>query len=418
MLGGRGLTDCKNCLIVDMGGTTTDISIVQENSPAMTGGIRIGGWRTQIKGVFIDTFGLGGDSRIMMKDNKIELSDRRVLPLCVAAVSSPQIKEQLIKLLEQEKFCSYPLHEFLYLVSPPKDISKYDSYEVDLIKRLEKGMLMLGSDGVDIYKLKSERLEDEGVVMRCGLTPTDIMHIKGDFSLHDTEVSVLAARYFLNTLSKYTDNDMGLNSFCEDIYDEVCRKLYENIVRILFTNKFPKLFEKSMDDRFCSLISQSWFERNEEKKNKFFDFGFDTIATLVGIGAPTHIFLPAVAKALNTNFIIPENAEVANAVGAIIADVSAKAEVGVFPNYAASGTLGYTVLTQSGNKIFDSLEEAVEAAKVSASFLALDEAKKRGALGELSVETTVHSNTGYAKGGGSVDLGTTITAVAAGRIEL
>jgi N-methylhydantoinase A/oxoprolinase/acetone carboxylase beta subunit len=44
VLGGRALTDCEECLIVDMGGTTTDISLMKGGLPAMSnGGIRIGG---------------------------------------------------------------------------------------------------------------------------------------------------------------------------------------------------------------------------------------------------------------------------------------------------------------------------------------------------------------------------------------
>ena len=48
--GCRALTQVKNALIVDMGGTTTDISIMRGGVPQMSEGIHIGGWRTQIRG--------------------------------------------------------------------------------------------------------------------------------------------------------------------------------------------------------------------------------------------------------------------------------------------------------------------------------------------------------------------------------
>ncbi len=86
VIGARELENSKNNLIVDMGGTTTDISIVEDGKPDMTRGIRIGGVRTQIKGVYIDTFGLGGDSRITVAEGKPVLHTRRVQPLCVAAM--------------------------------------------------------------------------------------------------------------------------------------------------------------------------------------------------------------------------------------------------------------------------------------------------------------------------------------------
>lgn len=418
VLGGRGLTHCENCLIIDMGGTTTDISIVCDNTPAMTDGIRIGGWRTQIKGVFIDTFGLGGDSRVFLNEHKLALSERRVEPLCVAATKWPEIKTALKALLEQDRTDTHPLYEFLYLVSMPKDCSRYHPNEIELMKKLKAGPLMLGSDGLDLYNLKSERLEDEGVIMRCGLTPTDVMHIRGDFSLHDREASVLAARYFLNALPQYEDTDEDLIRFSNAVYDKISQRLYENIVRILIINKYPQLLKKSGEEQLSYLISQSWLERHEKKEQQFFQFDFSTSASLIGIGAPTHIFLPEVAKALGASYIIPEHAEVANAVGAIIADISAKAVVEVFPNYTSGGPVGYTVLTLDGNRVIESLEEAIEEAKKTATSLAIEEAKRRGALGELSAQTRVNPQIAYAKGGSSVDLGTTVTAVVQGRISM
>ena len=85
VLGGRGLSASENCVIVDMGGTTTDISMIRNGVPAMADrGIRIGGWHTQVSGVFMDTFALGGDSAVRMRNGRLELSRRRALPICAA----------------------------------------------------------------------------------------------------------------------------------------------------------------------------------------------------------------------------------------------------------------------------------------------------------------------------------------------
>ncbi len=416
IIGGRGLTQCTNSLIVDMGGTTTDISIVKNGEPAMTDGIRIGGFRTQIKGVFIDTFGLGGDSRIMVQDNQIVLDTRRVQPLCVAATLWPQIKDALQTLVAGNKTSTAPLHEFLYLVKEPQNGQNYTAYEIDLIQKLQEHPIMLGSGEIDLYNLKSERLEKEGIVMRCGLTPTDIMHIKGDFCRHDKTASALGAKYLLKILPEYEDTDSDLQRLCEDIYDLVCRKLYENIVRVMMINQYPSLFEKGISDQLTTLIRQSWYEQSQAEK-RFFGLAFDTQAVLVGIGAPTHIFLPAVAKALGTQWIIPQHAEVANAVGAIIADISVELKVKIDPNYTVGGITGYTVYSDEGQRVFDTLEEATHFAKESAIDAAVSAAKKRGALGELSISTQVQPKIAYAKEGMAIDLGTTVVARASGHFD-
>ncbi len=422
VLGGIGLTNCEDCLIIDMGGTTTDISMVKSGAPAMVNnGIRIGGWRTQIKGVFTDTFGLGGDSAIRIKDGKLELCSRRVQPLCVAAKKWPGVREALWQLLNGHWIYADPLHEFLYLVREPKDVSRYNPNEISLIDALRAGPMMLGnaarSAGIDIYSLKSERLESEGIVMRCGLTPTDIMHIKGDFILYDTESSILAARYFLRCLSHYHDDADSLSAFADEVYNFVKQKLYENIVRILLTEKYPEQFEKGLDEQTRFLISQGWKLRKSDCTIPFFDFGFKTVASLVGIGAPTHVFLPDVAKALGTNCIIPEHAEVANAFGAIIADISTKAQVEIKPINTAGGIVGYTVYAPNGRQVYNTLEEASCAAKEAAIQSATEEARRRGALGELSVDIQLSARIVHAKKDVAVYSGTSAIAVATGRIE-
>ena len=51
---------------------------------------QIGSWRTIVKGLYVDTFGLGGDSEICYQENNLFLSDRRVMPLYPGcAISRP-----------------------------------------------------------------------------------------------------------------------------------------------------------------------------------------------------------------------------------------------------------------------------------------------------------------------------------------
>jgi hypothetical protein len=244
------------------------------------------------------------------------------------------------------------------------------------------------------------------------------MHIKGDFSRYDRESSILAARYFLKCLPQYNDDTDSLNAFAEEVYDLIRQKLYENIVRVLLMDKYPRFYEKGLDEQMRFLIAQGWEKRKNCDKKPFFDFTFATDASLVGIGAPTHVFLPGVAKALGTACIIPEHAEVANAVGAVIADISAEAKVEILPNYTAGGIAGYTVHDPKGNRVYDTLEEASRVAIEAAVRSATEEARRRGALGELSVNTQLHPRIVYAREGQPVDLGTSAVAAVTGRIGM
>lgn len=409
VIGARNLSASRDCLIVDMGGTTTDISIIKNDIPEMSERITIGGYKTQIRGVYIDTFGLGGDSRLMAVNDRLTLDTRRVQPLCVAAQAYPELIPQLEELVRSGKVHTKPLHEVLYLVREPQNPEAYSPLERSIIGQLKAHPMILGGGELDIYNLKTERLEKEGIVMRCGLTPTDIMHIRGDFSKYDRTASILGARYLMHNLPEYRSAD--LDQFCEDVYDMVCRKLYVNIIKILFMNAYPDVFADGLPEELMELIRRSW---KEEDKRSFFGFDFHTDATLVGIGAPTHIFLPQVAKALQTRCVIPPHAEVANAVGAITADISARREIVISPDHTGEDL--YRVYGSHGEQAFDTLEEAVDFARQEARALALQDARKRGAVGELTAEVTVHSQSAQDKSGAAIELDTTVVARARGKV--
>lgn len=411
VIGARNLSDSENCLIIDMGGTTTDISIVRDGIPQMSQRIRIGGYRTQIQGVYIDTFGLGGDSQIVIKSGKLALNERRVQPLCITAEVYPEIIPQLEKLVKSERTHSVPLHEVFYLIKEPKDMSQYSSYEKAIIEKLRKHPIMLGSGEMDIYNLKTDRLESEGIIMRSGLTPTDIMHIRGDFSKYDKSASVLGAKYMMLNLPGFEDGDVS--RFCEAVYDLACKKMYVNIMKILLENAYPEVFAKGITDQLEELIELSWNGKNNEG---FLSYSFSTNVKLIGIGAPTHIFLPKVAEVMGVDYVIPPDAEVANAVGAITADVSASCRIRISPNNSDFGVDGYNVYCRDSDEHFEEMDEAVKFAEKAAVDAAVKDARSRGALGELVTDVKVDSKVAHAKTGAAVELDTFVTATAKGRV--
>ncbi len=413
VVGGIALTGIKDSLIVDMGGTTTDISIVQGGRPAMTGNIQVGGFRTQVKGVFIDTFGLGGDSRLFEVNSLLQLSNRRVLPLCIAATRWPQIKDKLQYLLDYYRLTGIPMHEFIFLVKSPKDTSRYNSSELKLIEKLENEKI-LGFDTLDAYSRIYDRLEDEGLIMRCGLTPTDIMHIKGDFTAHCCEASILAARYFMQKLIGYQDTKQDLIKFCDAVYDAVCLKLYTNIIRAMLSFKYPLELAGTVPSELIRLIEASWHEAKSGKE-QFFSLAFKSIATLIGIGAPTHIFIKKVAEVLGVEYCIPEHFEVANAVGAIVANISASATVKVVPNYTDGGLFGYRIESTDEHHIVDDLQEACELANDIATKAAIKLVKEHGLNTEPIVTVQQKQKAGTASDGGEVHLETVLVATAFGK---
>ena len=87
VMGAGELTEEQNSIVVDIGGTTTDIAFVKNGTPqTVENGVRIGKWNTFVKGLFVDTFALGGDSGVVLDaENRICLEDEKVMPVCMAS---------------------------------------------------------------------------------------------------------------------------------------------------------------------------------------------------------------------------------------------------------------------------------------------------------------------------------------------
>lgn len=411
--GSRELADRPNCLIVDMGGTTTDISLVIGGEPVMSSGIRIGQWQTQAKGVFIETFGLGGDSAIRLNNGLIDLATRRVEPICAAVARWPELAAQIESLLDRPVKSPLPVYEVLYLVHEPASMDGYNGAERELIEELRRGPLMLGDTSrIDLYAMDSERLESEGVVMRAGLTPTDIMHVKGDFDRYDPAPARTVVRYLCGVVPDFDETDQGVQDFCDAVYDLMEYKLYAGIVKILMRNRYPKGFGGGFPDSFEFILKEEWRRARTNEGHPLFDFGFTTPAVLVGIGAPTHLFLPAVARALRTEAVVPEHAEVANAVGAIVADVKASASVHISPMNAPGGVEGYVVHAKDGSVEFEDRDDAVAYAREEALRQVSEEARRRGARYKLDCTVEVKNQTSRSGYGDAIDLGAVVVAEA------
>ncbi|MDR3311211.1 MAG: hydantoinase/oxoprolinase family protein [Oscillospiraceae bacterium] len=408
VLAGGSFCDRDDYVILDMGGTTTDVSVVRGGKPvAAARGIRLGGWQTSVRGVYVEPFALGGDSTIRAADGKLRLFPRRATPLCVAASRFPQIKPALAELLDRGHINRFPLHEFYVLVREPAEQKSYGSRELALIRALRSGPVMLENleeaAGIDIYHFDGERLESEGVIMRCGVTPTDFMHLAGDFGAYDAEASGLAARYLLRCLGR-ADTPDELRRLTREAYDMVEGRLYENVLRVILAQRFPAQFGDGVDAQTEFLIRESWEKRGEEP-NGLFRYAFGTKAALVGVGAPIHIFLPEVARVLGAECILPRNAEVANALGSLRANINAVARVDISQRVTSGGEMYYIVHAPTGSERYARLADASEAAKSAAETAALREARLRGASGTLRAETYLERRGASSAWGQDVSLG-------------
>ncbi|SFA72792.1 N-methylhydantoinase A/oxoprolinase/acetone carboxylase, beta subunit [Acetitomaculum ruminis DSM 5522] len=416
VMGGITLTDTKNCMVIDMGGTTTDMALVKDKVPvSVTDGVKIGDWKTFVKGLYIDTIGLGGDSAIRYQGEKLVLDTERVIPLCVLASRVPRVKEELKKLLLEKNGSVRNLQEYYVLVKDISENKNYTEKERQFCKILkENGPLCLkeatAKMNSDIYHFKVERLEKEGIIMYAGLTPTDMMHIKGDFSEFDTEAAKIAATYVGNCLRP----KLNCDEIAELSYKMVMKKLYVNISRALLEAEDKYFRRNGVDEGTIHYLEKS-FDDNYENENKtFFKDTINLNCDIIGIGAPIKIFLPKVCQLLNAKLYIPEHYEVANALGAINGNIIVNETIEIRPVIGG----GYTMYSSEENIYFSELNDAKQKAIEILKKETYEKAVERGA-GKNNIEFKIEINDGRTMSKEMVRVFTEshVTVTALGRIE-
>lgn len=381
-LGGVHMSESDDALIIDIGGTTTDVAIIRDGI-AMTvdGGIRINGWKTFVKGMFIDTFGLGGDSAVRYESQHISLSANRQVPIAMVCAEYPQVAEKLRRRANQLTwFDRYP-YEGYVLLHDPEDGSQSAAYLNDwqrtLIDALRKGPLMMDEiaeiDGRYQLDHKLATLEQNETIIRFGLTPTDMMHLRGDYDAYDTE----SARVAAGMLSKIIQ--IPEEALAERIYDAFVKKLVCNIERIMIERRVPE-WNEEMPEAISAFLEKMY----EKDPTGMSGMHFTSNLPIIGVGGPSHIFMDRAAGILGTHAELPEHARVANALGTLAGKIVVR-EIGEITYNPFGDPPGFRVFL--GEEIRD-LETFEEAATLLTDYLYEQterKARERGARGKITI---------------------------------
>ncbi|NQT86676.1 DUF1638 domain-containing protein, partial [bacterium] len=194
--GARRLTGKTDAIVVDMGGTTTDTALIADGRVrTCTAGARVGGWQTHVQALDLRTAGLGGDSLIAWEGRELSVGPVRVAPVSWLGRQQPGTDEAL-RFLERyiEDFDSStrPM-ELLALAGHTDDLAlnAVEQRVVTLLAERPHSMAELAERANVMHwqLLRLERLEEHQIVQRCGLTPTDLLHVQGRFDRWDPEAA-------------------------------------------------------------------------------------------------------------------------------------------------------------------------------------------------------------------------------------
>jgi N-methylhydantoinase A/oxoprolinase/acetone carboxylase beta subunit len=374
VVGARHLSGEGDVLVSDMGGTTTDVALLRDGRPILDrNGATVGGWKTMVEAVAVHTFGLGGDSEIRREGNRLEVGPRRLVPLSLLAREHPQVLGILRGQLEAERLPPQAGRFALRNRTLDAGLESLSQSQAELWNMLAGGPLPLSQIAQRYASLKAvDRLVERGLVIVSGLTPSDAAHILGRQAEWNTEAARIGAELWIKddlAAARPADaNPVTLASrIVEAVVVHTARVL---IASVLGADEGKQLWE--LDSLGRRLVDQAV---GPMPAGDLLQTNLTIARPIVAIGAPVASYYPEVARRLNTRLVVPPNAGVCNAVGAVAGGVLQT--VNALITSPAEGR--YRTHLPSGNQDFSSLETAADFALREARALATRMALEAGA---------------------------------------
>jgi N-methylhydantoinase A/oxoprolinase/acetone carboxylase beta subunit len=377
LVGAKWLSGLDNFLMSDMGGTTTDVGILENGQPLVAPhGAEVGGWRTMVKAIDVKTIGLGGDSEISIGLNgKIDVGPQRAVPLSLLAQRKPQLIAMLeVDLTETEggsllgRFLVLPFGR--HTATPPAGLN---ARETEILAALSDNPVPMRKIAVSSAAQRAvTSLRRKGLLQVCALTPSDAAHV---LDLQDNwakQAAILGATLLAKHRTMVRPNEKALRDFCQEIWSITVAKSARIIADTALGNVSDS---NSLIDAVCEgrpLVGRARISITPH-------------VPIVAVGGPVRVYYTEVARRLGTDVIFAPYCDVANAVGAAAAMVAERITVTVEGD--GNGTFrvhggGVAEQFASGTK---ALERAKEMASQRAKVQALDQGATNPQL-EVTIE--------------------------------
>ncbi len=322
LTGGAFLSGRENALVVDIGGTSTDVGLIVDGRLRLNpSGTSVGEKRFPIPAADVRTFASGGDSEIRLphKDD-VRIGPRRILPLSRVAENDRHSSELLGDLSEIAG--SRQRHDdlsdpsiILYLddgVTKPRHFEdSLDERIWDELAKRPTALLRLAQllDATPNRLLRSFLLRNN-LIRIAGLTPTDVVVAQEGTPIGNQA----AARLGITIHARRVGYD--IESFMSFLRQQVSWRLFGHCVEALIRFEHPDLSE---DVKVMSIFNERptlYSNTRSLYKNKMI-----MEIPLVGVGAPAKSWLAKSDTRVDAELVFPSYGAVANAVGAAVSRI-------------------------------------------------------------------------------------------------
>jgi len=359
LVGAKFLLGRKDAVVSDIGGTTTDVAILEQGWPRIEPeGASVGGFTTMVEAVAMHTFGLGGDSSVAIDDDatsKLALGPRRQIPISLLALDHPQLVKEELKRQASLDNLSRESCRFAWRTSGMEDcIGGLRTTEAKLFARLSETpqpldtFLKGASEGGTLNRLVSR-----GLAQVSGFTPSDAMHVLGLQDNWDGEAAKLAASIFARMKDRF---GQPIAASAEQLSQNVKQQLTVQSCDVILKTCSAE------DGIEIGPGASQLIARALSRAPGFVRFNVSLDRSLVGLGASASTYYPAIGERLDTQCFVPDDADVANAIGAVASEVRVSRSIQIS---SADGGSSVSVLLPNGPKMFASEEKAMEEARAA-----------------------------------------------------
>jgi len=394
IVGARWLTGVSDALVSDIGGTTTDIALLRDGLPEIDPqGARVGGFRTMVEAVAMRTTGLGGDSEVHLITEGLQgglrLGPRRLLPVSLLAVEQgPMVHAALDRALAAEAVGDFDGRFVVPMVvqaggegggpsggqaggqagGPSAGLSPR---EAAVLARIPAPMPLAQALTSRLEAAALERLVARGLVMISGVTPSDASHVMGRLAAWDglaaDKAVRLLARRRTGSGDRFAPDAATLAGL---IIDQLTAQTVECLLEAAF-GEDAALAGLPAETLARHPLTRAGLDRHRGVVEVSLRLG----VPVIGLGASAPAYYGAVGARLGCEMILPEHAGVANAIGAVVGQVSQRAT-----GLVSSPSDGrFVAHLPAGLRVFDDRKEALAAMEAEVVAEATRRARAAGA---------------------------------------
>ena len=377
LAGAAFLAGTKTALVADIGGTTTDIALLQNGAPRLKpDGALVGGWQTMVEAADIRTCGLGGDSEVRPVSRGtgggLTLGPRRAVPLSLLATQWPEAKEKLAAQLD----IAVPMATDGRFVLPlmPNGVPGWlTRSEAKLAAAaIEAGPVAIAEiAGTQLALGAVDRLVSRGLLTLAAFTPTDALHVTGDFAEFDSEAAELGAALMARQKNGIGQPMAATGAVLAGMtLAELHRHSGVALMDAALAHQGAGEGQASGNPLLADL-----YRNTGPDDSGIVSLSLRLETGLVALGASAATHYPHVAARMGVDLTVPDHAEVAGAVGAAAGSVRQRVMISV--TQPSEGR--FRIHLPDGPMDVGVMEDALAAARDAAAALAESRAAKAGA---------------------------------------